>query len=189
VFQILKGLAQYVDEGATNRSWSQTTNLLIQEQAALQVMGDWARGEFALAGKTAGTDYSCLIGPMIPDFPNARIAGDIFVFFKQGDAEVERAQLSLASLMVSSKVQALFNSAKGSAPIRDDVDMSVADECMRTGISVLSKPGAVQPATNRWRNEAFHSSQNAIFSDLLFNPNTTAEAAQEQFVNLLRNAD
>ena len=189
VFQTLKDLSQYVDEGATNRSWAQTTNLLLQDEGALQVMGDWARGEFQLAGKKPGVDYSCLIGPLVPDFANARAAGDIFVFFKQNDADVERAQLSLASLMVNPRTQALFNSAKGSAPIRDDVDLSLADECMQTGINLLSKPGAVVPATNVWRDEAFHTAQNAIYSDLLFNPNTTPEAAQAQFVDLLKNAN
>ena len=60
---------------------------------------------------------------------------------------------------------------------------------MKKAIDVLSQDGSVVPDANQWRNEAFTTAQNAIFSDLLYNEATTAEAAQEQFVNLLRNAD
>ena len=110
------------------------------------------------------------------------------MFFKQNDPDIERAQLALASLMINPRTQALFNNAKGSAPVRDDVDMSLANDCMKKGIAVLSQPGAVVPDTNQWRDEAFTNAQNAIFTDLFFNDATTPEAAQQQLVDLLRNA-
>ena len=188
-FTDLKTLGSYVDEGSPNRSWSDTTSLVISGDAALQVMGDWAQGEFQVAGQKPGVDYACLLGPLVPEPSNVRIGGDIFVFFKQNDPDVERAQLSLASMMVNPQVQALFNTAKGSAPIRDDVDLSLANDCMKLAIDVLKKPGAVVPDQNVWRNEAFATAQNAIFSDLIYNANTTPEAAQAQFVELLRNAE
>ena len=46
----------------------------------------------------------------------------------------------LASMMVNPQVQALFNNAKGSMPIRDDVDMSLADDCME-GAEIGRRPG------------------------------------------------
>jgi glucose/mannose transport system substrate-binding protein len=92
-------------------------------------------------------------------------------------------------MMVNPTVQALFNTAKGSAPIRDDVDLSLANDCMKLAISVLGKDGAVVPDQNVWRNEAFATAQNAIFSDLIYNAATTPEAAQAQFVQLLQNAE
>ncbi|MDB5540357.1 MAG: hypothetical protein JWQ89_2084 [Devosia sp.] len=188
-FTTLKNLGTYADPGSPNRSWSDTAALVIKGDAALQVMGDWAQGEFQVAGQKPGVDYACLLGPLLPEPKNVRIGGDIFVFFKQNDPEVERAQLSLASTMVNPRTQALFNNAKGSAPIRDDVDMSLANDCMKKAIGVLSQPGAVVPDQNVWRNEAFATAQNAIFSDLIYNANTTPEAAQAQFVELLKNAE
>jgi len=188
-FTDLKTLGSYADPGSPNRSWSDTTSLVISDEAALQVMGDWAQGEFQVAGEKPGVDYACSLGPLLAEPTNVRIGGDIFVFFKQNDPEVERAQLSLASMMVNPTVQALFNTAKGSAPIRDDVDLSLANDCMKLAISVLAKPGAVVPDQNVWRNEAFATAQNAIFSDLIYNAATTPEAAQAQFVQLLQNAE
>ena len=188
-FTTLKTLGSYADTGSPNRSWADTTSLVIKGDAALQVMGDWAQGEFQLAGQKPDVDYACLLGPLVAEPKHVRTGGDIFVFFKQNDADVERAQLELASLMVSPAVQAKFNTAKGSAPVRDDVDMSLANDCMKKAIGVLSQPDAVVPDTNQWRNEAFTTAQNAIFSDLIYNADTTPEAAQAQFVDLLQNAD
>ena len=63
IFEQFRELKKYVDSGYANRSWNDTTNLVITDQAALQIMGDWARGEFALAGEVAGKDYECIAGP------------------------------------------------------------------------------------------------------------------------------
>ena len=188
-FQTLKTLGQYADDGSPNRSWSDTTALVIQGKAALQVMGDWAQGEFQVAGQKPGVDYDCLLGPLNPNAQNVRGGGDIFVFFKQNDPDVERAQLSLASLMVNPKVQAKFNEKKGSAPVVTTSIMSLANDCMKKALAVLANPDALVPDQNIWRNEAFATAQNAIFSDLIYNDATTPEAAQAQFVDLLKNAE
>lgn len=188
-FTTLKSLGTYADDGSPNRSWADTTSLVIQGEAALQVMGDWAQGEFQVAGQKPGVDYACLLGPLAPEPKYVRTGGDIFVFFKQGDPDVERAQLSLASLMINPRTQALFNTAKGSAPVRDDVDLSLANDCMKKAIDVLKQPGSVVPDSNQWRNESFTTAQNSIFSDLIYNDSTTPEAAQAQFVELLKNAE
>jgi glucose/mannose transport system substrate-binding protein len=60
---------------------------------------------------------------------------------------------------------------------------------MKAGLAIFAQDGAVVPDQNIWRNEAFATAQNAIFSDLFFNPATTAEQGQAAFVDLLRNAD
>ena len=44
------------------QDWNQATNLVITDQAGGQIMGDWAQGEFQVAGEVAGTDYTCLPG-------------------------------------------------------------------------------------------------------------------------------
>ena len=35
--------------------------MVITGKAAMQVMGDWAKGEFIAAGLTAGKEYGCVI--------------------------------------------------------------------------------------------------------------------------------
>ena len=45
----------------------------------MQIMGDWARGEFAVAGKEAKVDYDCVI-PGKEKY--VALGGDVFVFPK-----------------------------------------------------------------------------------------------------------
>lgn len=187
VFESIRTLSQFSDESSTNRNWNDTTALVVNDQAGMQIMGDWARGEFSLAGKKAGVDYACLAGPS--EKPYLRLGGDIFVFFKQSDPEVERAQLSLASTMLNPRTQALFNAAKGSIPVRDDVDMSLADSCMQKGIALLKDEANVVPDTNIWRNEAFGNATNALWTEFWFDQSKSVADAQAQFVDLIKNAE
>jgi glucose/mannose transport system substrate-binding protein len=98
-------------------------------------MGDWAKGEFALAKQTAGKEFGCFagFGPKAPYM----IAGDVFVFPKTSNADAIKAQQSLASLMVSPAAQVAFNNKKGSIPVRTDVDSSAMDLCAQAGITAM----------------------------------------------------
>ena len=62
-------------------------------------MGDWAQGEFQVAEQVAGEDYTCLPGLGVNEIIST--AGDAFYFPKLDDPEKTKAQLELASLMLS----------------------------------------------------------------------------------------
>lgn len=187
VFETWRELTSYKDEGSANRNWNDTTNLVITNQAALQIMGDWARGEFAVAGKVPGVDYECIPGPS--DTPFLTTDGDIFLFPKQDDPEVEAAQLEMASLMINPRVQALFNVAKGSLPVRADVDMSLADACMRKGLALLDNPDTVLTAFNRFVTEDTAGQVNDLIAEFSFNDALGVEEAQERFAGIIESAD
>lgn len=187
VFEIFGQLRDLVDEGSPGRNWNDATNLVITGKAAAQVMGDWARGEFAVAKMEADVDYGCIPGPSTQ--PYLTLGGDSFLFPKQDDPEVEAAQLKMASMMVNPLVQAKFNNAKGSLPIRDDVDLGVADACMKKGLALLQNPEApVQPANALLSADADGQVQDVV-SQFWNNKSMTAEEAQRQFVEIIRNAD
>ncbi len=132
-------LKQYTDEGEPTVTGTTRPRWSSRGKAALQIMGDWARGEFGAAGKKPDVDYVCWALPS--DHPLVTTGGDVIVFPKQGNPDVEAAQLRLASLLLSPAVQANFNNAKGSMPVRDDVDMSLADPCMLKGSRDHQGPG------------------------------------------------
>ncbi len=187
VFETWRELTSYKDEASANRNWNDTTNLVITDQAAMQIMGDWARGEFAVAGEVPGVDYECIPGPS--DTPFLTTDGDIFVFPKQDDPAVEAAQLELASLMISPRVQTLFNLAKGSLPVRGDVDLSLADSCMQKGLALLEDPNTVLTATNRFLTEDTQGQLNDLFAEFSFNETLSVADAQERFASILEDAD
>ncbi|MEJ0097167.1 MAG: ABC transporter substrate-binding protein [Bauldia sp.] len=183
----LKGLKQYTDDGYANRDWNTTTNLVIQGKAGLQIMGDWARGEFAAAGMTGVKDYGCMIG-LNEDHPIVDTGGDVIVFFKQSDPAKEAAQKRLATLLISPAVQVAFNNAKGSAPVRGDVDMSTADPCMQKSLKALADPNDIAGAITRFVTEDTTNEMNSLISQFWSDDSMTPEAAQAKFVDILKNS-
>ena len=187
VFETWREMTSYKDEASANRNWNDTTNLVITDQAAMQIMGDWARGEFAVAGEVPGVDYECIPGPS--DTPFLTTDGDIFLFPKQDDPAVEAAQLELASLMISPRVQTLFNLAKGSLPVRADVDLTLADSCMMKGIELLENPDTVLTSLGRFVTEDTAGQLNDLFAEFSFNESLSVEDAQERFASIIEDAD
>ena len=146
VFEALGNARSMVDPGNVGRAWNTATNMVITGKAASQIMGDWAQGEFAVAGQVAGKDYDCLPGLGIN--PVLDTGGDSFFFPKpKGDnaEETVKAQLAMASMLMSKQVQVDFNLKKGSLPVRGDIDMSAANDCM-PGISGDGVGGCEPPS-------------------------------------------
>ncbi|PXF29588.1 ABC transporter substrate-binding protein [Pokkaliibacter plantistimulans] len=187
VFETMGELRQYTDQGMAGRNWNDTTNLVITGKAAAQVMGDWARGEFVLAGKQPGEDYDCIPGPS-PE-PYLTTNGDVFIFPKQKDPAVTQAQFKLASMLVDARVQTLFNNAKGSLPIRDDVDMSLADACIKKGLALLKRPDAIVQGYALFITPDTRGQIEDLLTEYWSTPDMTVDAAQQRFVEIIGDAD
>ncbi|RQW63212.1 ABC transporter substrate-binding protein [Vibrio viridaestus] len=127
VFSKFKQLSSYVDTKSRGRNWNQASSLLASGKAAMQIMGDWAKGEFDSLHLRAGEDYECT--------PAFNTGGafiynvDSIVFFqleKQDDIEAQKA---LAKTVLTPDFQRVFNFNKGSIPVRKDVSLEGFDEC------------------------------------------------------------
>lgn len=168
------------------QDWNQATNLVITGQAGGQIMGDWAQGEFQLAGQVAGKDYNCLPGLGV----NAVIqtGGDSFYFPVLKDPEKSKAQEVLASTMLSPKTQVAFNLKKGSLPVRGDVDLNAANDCMKKGLDILAKGNTI-PDTNQLMTEDSLTQVNDLFAEFFATPTMTPEDAQKRFADIVAKAD
>lgn len=135
VLASFKKLKSYTDAGSPNRNWNDATSMVISGKAGVQIMGDWAKGEFQAAKQTAGKEFGCFpgFGPKAPYI----IAGDVFVFPKTSDAAAIKSQQLLATVMTSPATQVAFNNKKGSIPIRTDVDAKSMDICAQQGIAAM----------------------------------------------------
>ncbi|MYM25395.1 extracellular solute-binding protein [Duganella sp. FT135W] len=135
VLLAFKRLQSYVDAGSPNRNWNDATAMLISGKAGVQIMGDWAKGEFAAAKQTAGKDFGCIpgLGASTPYL----IQGDAFVFPKTSQPDAVRAQKLLATTMLTPGAQLEFNKIKGSLPILSNVDASSMDVCAQAGMAIL----------------------------------------------------
>ncbi len=139
-FGELRGL---VDEGSPGRNWNDATNLVITGKAAVQMMGDWAKGEFIAAGLTPDKEYGCTVlgGGYV-------MGGDVFVFPKIDDPAQKAAQDKLAEVMFAPETQIEFNMKKGSVPVRLDVDVSDMDACAQKGMAELRESAKQIPSDN-----------------------------------------
>jgi glucose/mannose transport system substrate-binding protein len=140
--------ARELAKGSAVQDWNQATNLVITDQAAGQIMGDWAQGEFQVANEVAGKDYTCLPGLGLNEYIST--GGDAFYFPKLDDPEKEAAQKRLAAQLVSPEVQVAFNLKKGSLPIRGDVDLAAANDCMKKGLAILAGGNIVPSGDMVW---------------------------------------
>ncbi|MCD9521926.1 extracellular solute-binding protein [Photobacterium carnosum] len=128
VFKQFKRMKAYIDPEAEGRHWNSATEMVINGQAAMQFMGDWAKGEFAQANKQAGKDYLCVPAPGTQHQFTFNI--DSLAFFKlKGTAADNVAQHDLAKILLTPYFQRVFNLNKGSIPVRLDMDMSAFDQC------------------------------------------------------------
>lgn len=128
-FQTLRTVRKYVDKDFSGRDWNLATAMVIQGKAAMQFMGDWAKGEFTAAGKKSGTDYVCTDAPGTANAFTFNI--DSFVMFSQKTADAKKGQADLANAIMSPEFQEVFNLNKGSIPARLDVKLDKFDDCAK----------------------------------------------------------
>jgi len=179
--------ARKMAKNSNVQDWNQATNLVITGKAGGQSMGDWAQGEFQVAGQVAGKDYSCLVGL---GMPNAYITtgGDSFYFPKLADEEKSKAQEELASVMLSPKTQVAFNLKKGSMPVRGDVDLTTANDCMKKGLEVL-KAGNVIKSTDELISPDTNTQFNDLMAEFFAKQDMSVEDAQKRFADIIGSAD
>ena len=149
----------------------------------MQIMGDWAKGEFSAAKQTAGKEFGCFpgFGPRSPYI----VAGDAFVFPKSTNADVIKAQKLLAVTMTSPAAQVAFSERKGSIPIRGDVDDSSLDICAKQGIAIMKDKSRQLPNSEMLTSPDTNGALQDVLTNY-WNKNQSAEDAQKAFASALK---
>ena len=173
-------------EGSNVQDWNQATNMVITGKAGGQIMGDWAQGEFQVAGQVAGQDYSCLPGLGVNEIIST--GGDAFYFPKNDDPEIEAAQLELASVMLAKETQVSFNLKKGSLPVRGDVDLEAANDCMKKGLAILAQ-GNILPDANQTLSPDTQGQIEDLMTEFWADSSVSAADAQARYAAIIADAD
>ncbi|MCZ8178437.1 MAG: ABC transporter substrate-binding protein [Rhizobium sp.] len=178
VFAQMANLRGMVDANFSGRDWNLASAMVIKGEAAMQIMGDWAKGEFTNAGKLPGDDYACI--------PVPKAKGDGFVYlvnslslFTQTEPDLIRGQEVLATAIMDPAVQIAFNQAKGAIPARTDIDLSAMDACAQaTSASLAKNDGAGTAVPTFAGTHAANATVAAAATDTItkfFNSKMTAE--------------
>jgi len=129
VLETFKKIHGYTDKNSPGRDWNLATAMVIKGEAGMQLMGDWAKGEFLAAGKKPGTDFICSPAPSSAKDYTFNI--DSFAMFQLKNTANVQAQKDLAKAIMSPQFQELFNLNKGSIPVRLDVKLDKFDDCAK----------------------------------------------------------
>ncbi len=175
------------DDNNSIQNWNDATSQVINASHGAQIMGDWAQGEFQVAGQTAGVEYDCLPGLGIA--PALDTGGDAFYFPKQDDPEKTAAQLRMASMMISKSVQVAFNLKKGSLPVRGDVDLSAANDCMKKGLEILKSPENIVPGGTQLFSPDTSGQLEDLLSEFWTNPDMKPEDAHDTWATIIEEAE
>ncbi len=183
-FELLRTVQEYTDEGAPGRDWDLATAMLINGKAAMHFMGDWAKGEFAAAGKVPGEDYICVPMPGTQGMFVFNI--DSFVMFRVKDPNIYKAQMTMARIIMEPEFQEVFNLSKGSIPARLNVPREKFDVCARDAMDELvtsARDETLIPSMSQGM-ATFSSVQGAVFDVVteFYNSTMSAEDAARKLV-------
>jgi glucose/mannose transport system substrate-binding protein len=142
-----KRVKDYTDKNAPGRDWNLATAMVIKGEAGMQLMGDWAKGEFIAAGKVPGKDFLCVPAPGTAKAYTFNV--DSFALFKlKNDANI-KAQKDLATAIMAPEFQEVFNLNKGSIPVRLGMKMDKFDDCAKASSQAFvdtAKTGGLVPS-------------------------------------------
>ncbi|MDE2383306.1 MAG: carbohydrate ABC transporter substrate-binding protein [Alphaproteobacteria bacterium] len=188
VFKAVEDARSMVDPKDMTKQWNEAVALVITGKAGGVVHGDWSGGEFQVAKMVPGKDYDCLPGLGLT--PVLNTGGDVFYFPKSKDPKITEAQLKMASTLVKPDVQVAFNLKKGSLPMRGDVDLSAANDCMKKGLEILDHPksNAVFPNDVQMLDRDSLNQINDLMTQFFSTPAMTAADVQKKFVDIIKAA-
>ncbi len=187
-FEVLNLIKKYTDDNAPGRDWNLATAMVIKGEAAMQFMGDWAKGEFTAAGKKPAEDFVCMPYPGSKGLFIANV--DSFVLF-DGIAEGNlKAQEEFARYIMEPEFQIGFNVHKGSIPVRLDLPRENFDSCANDSIDEFRssiQTGTMVP-TMAHGMAASPAVQGAYYDVVtnFFNSDMTPEKAAETLAKVIK---
>ncbi len=188
VFDQMRKLRGYVDANFSGRDWNLATAMVMNGEAAFQIMGDWAKGEFTNAGKIPGKDYLCAPTPSNGYLYNV----DSFAMFDVKGGDKVAGQNLLAKLIMGKNFQKVFNLAKGSIPARIDVPLNEFDYCARRSaydMDVTSGNGGLLPSYAH--GMAMRNAQAGAITDVVtkhFNSDMSSADAAKALAQSVKNS-
>lgn len=183
VLETFRKVKGYTDKNAPGRDWNLATAMVIKGEAGMQLMGDWAKGEFLAAGKAPGKDFVCAPAPGTAKSFTFNV--DSFAMFKLKNEANVKAQKDLAAAIMSPQFQEVFNLNKGSIPVRLNMDLAKFDDCAKLSAKDFvdtAKSGSLVPSAAHGMaipSAAAGAIQDAV-SQFWNDDKVTVQAAQER---------
>ncbi|MBD8595930.1 MULTISPECIES: ABC transporter substrate-binding protein [unclassified Pseudomonas] len=195
VFTALRKLQTYMDPDGAGQDWNLEAGKVINGNAGMQIMGDWAKSEWIAAGKLADTDYQCVPFPGSQGIYTYTI--DSLAMFKlsnKNDTDGNNAARDyLAKVAMEPTFQYVFNQNKGSIPVIKGLDMSQFDSCAQASardFAEAEKAGTLEPsmAFNMSTSQAVQGAVFDVVSNFLSDKSAEPSKAGRQLFTAMKAA-
>ena len=188
VFDQMRTMRGFVDSNFSGRDWNLATAMVMNGEAAFQIMGDWAKGEFLAAGKQPGKDFLCASTPGEGFLYNV----DSFAMFDVAGDDKTAGQLLLAELIVGKNFQKVFNLNKCSIPARTDVALDEFDSCAHTSAKDMADSNAGGSLLPSYAHGmALRGAQSGAITDVVtshFNSDMSSDDAVQMLLQAVQNS-
>ena len=168
------------------QAWTGAARRFARREAAMLVMGDWAKAELNDWGFATDDEFSCATMPGTGKYHLFSV--DTLSMFTNDYAHTG-AQEKLARLVVTPSVQQQYNAIKGSVPVRRDADPTKMDSCARDSWNAFAKGPAWHAPSLVHRMAADEESRDAIIAEVhrfFINDSVTAADTQRRLAAILR---
>ncbi|WP_184038419.1 ABC transporter substrate-binding protein [Chitinivorax tropicus] len=130
----------------SDQPWDVLAKRFARGEAAMFIMGDWAKGEVMAMGLEPEQDFWC---QAVPGSESAHLYSiDTLVMFN-GNYARQSTQWALASLLTTLPVQLGFNRIKGSVPVLRNLNANLLDSCARQSWIAFGKGPLAPSLTHR----------------------------------------
>ena len=92
-------------------------------------------------------------------------------------------------MMLAPETQVAFNLKKGSLPVRGDVDLAAANDCMKKGLEILAAGNVVPRHGPADQPGHQHADRRPDAPSSSATPSITPEDAQARFAEIIADAD
>jgi glucose/mannose transport system substrate-binding protein len=150
-----KTVLTYTNSDSASLSWQDASQLVVDGDAAFNVMGDWAEGFFKELGKEPNVEFGW--APTPGSAGTFQFLSDSFVL-PTGAPNRENA-IAWLTIAGSKEGQDAFNPVKGSIPARSDGDKSLYDVYLQSAMADWAKDVVVGSLTHgvvandSWKSE------------------------------------
>ena len=173
-------------QAPAEEAWTDAVRRFARHEAAMLVMGDWAKAELNEWGYATDDEFSCAAMPGTGKVHLYSV--DTLAMFTNDYAR-SPAQEKLARLVATPAVQQQYNAIKGSVPVRRDADPARMDSCARDSWTTFAKGAQVQAPSLVHRMAADEESRDAIIAEVhrfFMDDSVTAQDTQRRLAAILR---
>lgn len=161
--QRLRAMKGWMLNPADEQPWTEAVKRFGRGEAAMFVMGDWAKAELQEMGYAVDADFGCVALPGTDNYHLYSV--DTLAMFVNDYAH-QAAQEKLAKAVMSPAAQQQYSAAKGSVPVRRDAGQAAMDSCARSSWRSFARgaPGLAPSLVHRMA--ADEESRDAIIAEL-----------------------